>query len=46
MGQQVYGNYVIGFSEKILVWPKWDMVGLKMKPPHNVFKFSPIKKLH
>ena len=34
-GQQVHGNYMNGFSEKILIWGKWTNLGLKMVDPHN-----------
>ena len=32
---QVYGNYLNSFSEKIFVWVKWAILGLKMVHPHN-----------
>ena len=29
-GQQVHKNYISGFCEKILIWGKWTIVGLKI----------------
>ena len=35
MGQDVDGNYVNDFPEKILIWGKWAILGLKMAHLHN-----------
>ena len=34
-GQEVHGNYVNGFSEKIIVWPKWAILSPKLMCLHN-----------
>ena len=35
MGQEVHENYINGFSEKILIWGKWTILGPKIACPHN-----------
>ena len=51
-GQQVHKNYINGFSEKILVCPKWGVMGPKMKYSYNsgfalsfFLKFCSTKKM-
>ena len=34
-GQEVHGNYFNVFSEKILIWGKWAILGPKMMHLHN-----------
>ena len=29
-GQELHGNYMSGFSEKILIWGEWVIQGLKI----------------
>ena len=31
----VHENYITGFSEKIIVYTKWGMMGPNMKRPYN-----------
>ena len=35
MGQEVHGNHIIGFSEKIFIWGEWAILDLKMTPDNS-----------